>query len=98
MLAPCPSCKEEHQVVYYVIKVEHCGHCGYYSQVRAPGPKMLGGLNMIKYITDRTVERIEGLPRLRATLERALAKVARREARLRNRNHGGAPKLARDWR
>ena len=98
MLAPCPSCTETHHVYYYVVKVATCAHCGHYSQMRAPVPKMLGGLHMIIYLTDRTLERIDGLPRLKATLKRALAKVERREAKLRNKNHGGAPKLAQDWR
>lgn len=98
MLAPCPQCSQIQTVHYIVIKVESCGHCGHYAHYRAPAPAMTGGLNMITYLTARTLERKEGVPALTACLARALAKAKRRQAKRQNKHHGGSPKQAKDWR
>jgi hypothetical protein len=53
---------------------------------------------MITYVTDTAIQRGDKLPALQAVLTQQLAKVERRQARIKNRRAGGAPKREQDWR
>jgi hypothetical protein len=53
---------------------------------------------MIQHVTTHAIEEGRYLPGLQACLTKQLARVQRREAKLHQRNNGGAPKREQDWR
>jgi len=53
---------------------------------------------MIKRVTTLAIAGGYNLAGLQAILAQQLAKVERRQAKIKNRNNGGAPKLEENWR
>jgi len=95
----CPQCgSDKLQVTYVLIKIEHCPDCSLYSQYRVPILPFEGGFDMITRVTDTYIEKSYDLTGLQVVLAQQSAKVERRQAKIKNSNHGGSPKREQDWR
>jgi hypothetical protein len=97
-LRKCPKCQINGLVVKYaVIQRETCINCDYLTQRRVT-PVVQGGLAMVTHLTDHLMDSNGHLNGLQAALQQQLAKVRRREAKLKHHGNGGSPQREEDWR